>query len=357
MTRIQTLAVVGSCLAGAPWWLGPASTPKTPEPRVDVQPRVEERRVDVLVDGTPFMSYIWPERLAKPVIFPIRTARGTLVTRGFPLEPRPGERADHPHQVGFWLNFGDVNGIDFWGNSEAIKPEERTKMGEIRHREVLAARGGAGRGDLSVRTDWVMPGGTVALEERTRFVFHAAAESRTIDRLTTLTAKDGTLTFRDTKEGMLGLRVARALEQPSNEPEVFTDASGKPTLVPVLDNTGVTGLYTSSEGLKGDAVWGTRARWVALSGRVGDEDVVLLILDHPKNPGHPTYWHARGYGLFAANPFGRKAFTGGKEKEAPYTLQPGQSATFRHRLLILPGPLSAEKAEAAWKEFAAEAQE
>jgi len=202
--------------------------------------------------------------------------------------------------------------------------------------------------------DWVAPGPKVVLEEATRFVFRADAASRAIDRLTTLTAKGGTSTFRDTKEGMLGLRVARALEQPADRPEVFTDASGKPTAVPVLDNAGVTGLYTSSEGLKGDAVWGTRARWMALSGRVGDEDVVLLILDHPKNPGHPTHWHARGYGLFSANPFGPKAFSNGKEAERPFALAAGASAVFRHRLSILPGPFSAEKAEAAWKEFAAE---
>ena len=198
-----------------------------------------------------------------------------------------------------------------------------------------------------------MPGGAVALEETTRFSFRADAVSRTIDRVTTLAAK-GKVTFRDTKEGMLGIRVARALEQPADKPEVFTDATGKPTAVPVLDNTGVTGLYTSSEGLKGDAVWGTRARWMALSGHVGDEDVVLLLLDHPKNPGYPTYWHARGYGLFAANPFGPKAFSNGKEAERPFSIEAGQPAVFRHRLAILPGPFSAEKAEAAWKAFAAE---
>jgi len=322
--------------------------------RVDVQPRVDERRVDVTVDGKPFTSYAWPERLAKPVLYPIRTAKGTLVTRGFPLDPRPGERVDHPHQVGFWLNFGDVDGVDFWGNSEAIPPAERAKMGEVRHREIVASRGGAGKGELEVRADWVAPGPKVVLEETTRFVFRADGATRAVDRLTTLTAKGGTSTFRDTKEGMLGLRVARALEQPADRPEVFTDASGKPTPVPVLDNTGVTGLYTSSEGLKGDAVWGTRARWMALSGRVGDEDVVLLILDHPKNPGHPTHWHARGYGLFAANPFGPKAFTNGKEAERPFALAAGASIVFRHRLAILPGPFAPEKAEAAWKEFAAE---
>jgi hypothetical protein len=322
--------------------------------RVEVQPHVAARRVDVTVDGQPFTSYAWPERVAKPVLYPIRTAKGTLVTRGFPLDPRPGERVDHPHQVGFWLTFGDVDGVDFWGTSEAIPAAERAKMGTIRHREIVASRGGAGRGELEVRADWVAPGPKVVLEETTRYVFRADASTRAIDRLTTLTAKGGTSTFRDTKEGMLGLRVARALEQPADRPEVFTDASGKPTPVPVLDNKGVTGLYASSEGLKGDAVWGTRGRWMALSGRVGDEDVVLLILDHPENPGYPTHWHARGYGLFAANPFGPKAFSNGKEAEHPFGLAAGASAVFRHRLSILPGPFSAEKAEAAWKEFAAE---
>ena len=321
--------------------------------QVEVKPLPAERRVDVLVEGKPFTSYVWPERVSKPILYPIRTARGTIVTRGFPLDPRPGERVDHTPQAGYWFTFGDVDGVDFWGNSEAIPEAERAKMGVIRQREVVAAHGGAGRGDLEVRADWVMPGGAAALEEDTRFSFRADARSRTIDRVTTLVAK-GKVTFRDTKEGMLGLRVARGLEQPADKPEVFADATGKPTPVPVLDNTGVTGVFTSSEGLKGDAVWGTRARWMALSGRVGDEDVVLLLLDHPKNPGHPTYWHARGYGLFAANPFGPKAFSNGKEAERPYSIAPGQPAVFRHRLAILPGPFSAEQAEAAWKEFAAE---
>jgi hypothetical protein len=349
-SRLAALAIVPA-LALFPALSGEASEGG---PSVELRSHPSDRRVDVLVDGKPFTSYIWPERLAKPVLYPIRTAKGTIVTRGFPLEPRPGERVDHPHQVGFWLNFGDVDGVDFWGNSEAIPPAERAKMGTIRHREIVASRGGAGKGELEARAEWVGPGPKVVLEEATRFVFRADTATRAIDRLTTLTAKGGTSTFRDTKEGMLGLRVARALEQPADKPEVFTDASGKPTAVPVLDNKGVTGLYMSSEGLTGDAVWGTRARWMALSGRVGDEDVVLLVLDHPKNPGYPTYWHARGYGLFAANPFGPKAFSNGKEAERPFALAAGTSAVLRYRLAILPGPCSAEKAEAAWKEFAAE---
>jgi hypothetical protein len=350
-TRLAKTA--GALTAGVALFAGTARAAET-APKVELLPRPAERRVDVTVDGQPFTSYVWPERVSKPVLYPIRTAKGTLVTRGFPLDPRPGERVDHTHQVGFWFTYGDVDGVDFWGNSEAIPPAERAKMGVIRHREIVASKGGAGRGELEVRMDWVAPGDVVALEEATRFVFRADASGRAIDRVTTLTAKKGRVTFRDTKEGMLGVRVARALEQPADKPEVFTDASGKPTTVPVLDNKGVTGLYTSSEGLKGDAVWGTRARWMALHGRVGDEDVVLLILDHPGNPGAPTYWHARGYGLFAANPFGPKAFSNGKEAERPFVFVAGQPVVFRHRLAILPGAFSPEKAEAAWKAFVAD---
>ncbi len=321
--------------------------------RVEVQARRAERRVDVTIGGRPFTSYIWPERVAKPVLFPIRSAKGTLVTRGFPLEPRPGERADHPHQVGFWLTYGDVNGVDFWGTSEAIPPAERAKMGQVRQVAIDAARGGKDRGELAVRLEWVMPDGSVALQEQTRFVFRGGTDQRVIDRLTTLTATRNRVAFGDTKEGMLGLRVARALEGPSTEPEVFTDASGHATRVPVLDNTGVNGVYTGSEGKRGDAVWGTRNRWVALSGRVGAEDLVLVLMDHPQNPGFPTFWHARSYGLFAANPFGAKAFSNGKER-IDFGLDPGAQARFRHRLAILSGPFSAERAEAAWRQFVAE---
>jgi hypothetical protein len=322
---------------------------------VEVKPRPAERRVDVLVGGEPFTAYIWPERLAKPVLFPIRTAGGTLVTRGFPLEPRPGERVDHPHHVGLWLNYGDVNGVDFWNNSEALAPDEAAKMGTIHHRAINRAEGGPEGGTLEVDADWVMPDGSTVLKETTTFVFRGTEETRTIDRLTRLVVPtDGTrVLFADNKEGVLGLRVTRALEAPSDEPELFTDASGRPTSVPVLNNEGVNGVYASSEGLEGGAVWGTRARWVALAGRVEDEDVVLLILDHPANPGHPTYWHARGYGLFAANPLGQQVFSEGRE-ELNLTLAPGEETVFRHRFVVFPGPFSPERTEAVWKAFIAE---
>ncbi|HNV02565.1 MAG TPA: PmoA family protein [Vicinamibacterales bacterium] len=310
------------------------------------------RRVDVIVDGQPFTAYIYPAALKKPVLFPIRTANGTLVTRGFPLEPREGERVDHPHQVGLWFTYGDVNGVDFWNNSDAIKPEDRPKMGTIVHKGVAAVHSGADRGELETDMDWTLADGQVVLKEHTTFVFRGGAGWRSIDRVTRLQALDGRVSLRDNKEGMFGMRVARQLEIPSQKPEVFADAAGRPTSVAVMNNEGVNGDYLTSEGRTGDAAWGTRAKWCALSAKIGSEPVTIAILDHPANPGFPTYWHARGYGLFSANPLGQKDLSGGRET-LDFALGPRESATFRYRVVIFSVPADAARIEAAHTEFVA----
>lgn len=336
------LAVVAWCVAAA----GSAADEKG----VRLVRDDATQRVDVLVDGQPFTSYIYPVTLKKPVLYPLRSAKGTLVTRGFPLDPRPGERVDHPHHVGLWFNYGDVNGIDFWNNSDAIKPQDRPKMGTIVHRAVTAVRSGSDRGELETDMDWVMDDGKVVIREHARFVFRGGPGWRSVDRITRLEALADRVALADNKEGVIGLRVARALELPSNKPDVFTDASGRATTVKAMDNTGVSGMYLTSEGKKGEAVWGTRGRWCTLSGRVGDEPVTIAILDHPSNPGFPTYWHARGYGLFAANPLGQKALSDGKET-LNFALAPGASVTFRHRVLVLSDIATADRAEAAYQDF------
>ncbi len=352
--RVMKLALFLSGLLTAAAAASPGTTARSAAPvpsgeRILVTPNASARRVDITIDGKPFTSYIYPTTLKKPTLFPLRSAKGTIVTRGFPLEPRPGERVDHPHHVGLWLNHGDVNGLDFWNNSDAIPAARAGKMGTILHRRVVDARSGADAGELTVETEWVKPDGTPLLTERTRFVFRGTADSRSIDRLTTLTALEERVVFKDNKEALIGMRVARGLEQPDPKPEVLTDASGKPSPNKVVDTAGVTGEYVSSEGRKGDAVWGTPGRWALLSGTVDAEPLTLAILDHPANPGFPTYWHARGYGLFAANPLGERVFTEGK-KSLDLTLEPGQSTTFRYRVLILEGKVAPAAIE---KEYAA----
>ncbi len=319
-------------------------------PRVEVVAREADRRVDVTVDGKPFTSYIWPTTLKKPTLYPLRAASSVVVTRGWPLDPRPGERVDHPHQVGLWFDHGDVNGLDFWNNSDAIPAARADKMGTILHRAVRGAKSGRGEGTLDVTAEWVNSQGKPLLREDTRFVFRATDGLRAIDRITTLTALDAPVTFTDNKEGLIGMRVARELEQPATTPEVFTDAAGHATTVPMLNNDRVTGHYRSSEGVEGDSVWGTRGRWTMLTGVVDGAPVTLAILDHPQNVGFPTYWHARGYGLFGANPLGAKVFSNGKT-ELNLTLAPGQSTTFRHRVVILSGTATPDQIETYYRDF------
>lgn len=319
-----------------------------------VQVTMEEaqHRVDITIDGAPFTSYIWPDALTKPVLFPLIAADGTVLTRGYPLAPRPGERTDHPHHAGMWFNYGNVNGFDFWNNSDAIPPERRPKMGSVFQKKILFAKSGAEQGELGVESEWVTGAGQPILDDTTRLVFSTLGDARVIDRITTLRALDPAV-FNDDKEGLLGIRVARWLESPTEKGGTFTDASGKATQVSTTGSAGASGVYLTSEGKSGDAAWGTRGQWCTLTGTNGGKTYVIAILDHPENPGYPTYWHARGYGLFAANPVGRHIF----DPAAPalnFTIDKGQSATFRYRVILYTHSVTAEEMNREADRFSAE---
>src|SRR6202043_1477995 len=144
------------------------------------------QRVDITIDGAPFTSYVWPTTLKKPVLFPLITSDGIDVARGFPLAPRAGERIDHPHHAGIWFNYGNVNGFDFWNNSDAIKPEDREKMGTIHQVKIVSAKSGRDRGELVVESIWTTGSNQDVLKETTRYVFSRKGDERTIDRITTL---------------------------------------------------------------------------------------------------------------------------------------------------------------------------
>lgn len=307
--------------------------------------------VDIMIDGQPFTSYIYPAAIKKPVLFPIRTPEGTIVTRSYPLLPKEGERVDHPHHVGLWLNYGNVNGLDFWNNSEAISEEKRDHYGTIQHREVLKTKSGE-VGELTVAADWLTPASEKLLDETTTFTFSQQGNAYIIDRVTTLVAEDEPVAFEDNKEGMIAIRVTRELEHPSDKPEKYTDAEGKPSEVETINNEGVSGQYHSSEGVSGTEVWGTRAEWVNLAGSINGEEVSIVIMDHPENVGYPTYWHARGYGLFSANPLGQKVFSKGEE-ELNFALEPNESVTFRYRIVIYGAdkPLDEEAIEDWFNDF------
>ena len=299
--------------------------------KIDFVKQETNKKVDVVIDGKLFTSYCWYENVYKLVLYPVCTSNGTYITRGFPLNPRAGERGDHLHQIGIWLNYGNVNGYDFWDNGASGRKDP--KGGEVKHLEIKKLSGGFGEGVMATRESWLDPSGKELLEENTEYHFIAKGSTRMVDRITTLTATGQPVTMKDTKEGMFAIRVARQLELPSKEAVTLLDAQGNPTIVKSLFNEGVTGNYLSSEGVTGDAVWGTRARWMELYGSIGDEKISLTVCDHPKNQSYPTYWHARGYGLLSANPFGVKDFTHGKE-ELNFSIPAGKSIIFRYRVII-----------------------
>lgn len=339
-------------LGGLTLFMGCAGQSAKEQTHFQIVENAAEKRVDITFDGEPFTSYIYPQELMKPVLYPLRTTKGTLVTRGWPLDPRPGERIDHPHHVGMWFNYGDVNGLDFWNNSTAIPAEKKDGYGTIKHVSVDEIRAEDDKATLAVSMDWQGPDGTSLLSEKTTYVFSQVGDQRAIALTTTLTALDQDVSFRDNKEGLIGIRVARELEHPADKPEKFTDANGIATEVAELNNEGVSGNYISSEGLQGDSVWGKRAKWVNLTGQIGEKPISLVILDHTDNTGYPTYWHARGYGLFAANPLGQKEFSEGKEI-LDFKLGAGESVTFRYKVLINSGNvLSDQEVNTAFDTFA-----
>lgn len=314
--------------------------------RVELSNKPDADRVDATVGGERFSAYRWGDAdvLAKPVCYPIRAPGGRAVTRGYPLDPRPGERVDHPHHVGFWLNYGDVNGHDFWNNAG----DGGAGMGRIRHAGIDRLASGA-PAELRVRSEWLDSHSRTHLTERTTYRFHADRERRAIDRCTTLTAERD-VTFRDDKEGMCAIRVRAELEHPEDDTATVVDDPVEGTTTSGRVDENRSGEYLTSEGVRGTAAWGTRAEWVRLSGVIDDAPVTVTLMDHPENAGHPTYWHARGYGLFSANPLGQAVFSSG-DRRLGLQLDAEESVAFRHRLVVDTGEPSAEELDCRYQSF------
>ena len=296
----------------------------------------EARQVEVRFNGKLLTALSYQDSAKKPFLWPIKTVDGITVTRGFPLDPKAGERTDHPHHMGLWMNYEAVNGLDFWNHSTAIPFEKRDHYGTIVHDKIVSQKTGKDNAAITSTAKWIRPDGHVLLQEKTEHRFKVQGNDFFIDRVTTLTANDILVNFKDVKDGFFAIRVARELEHPSQQADIFVDTHGNKTEVPKVNNEGVTGNYLTSEGETGDAAWGTKGRWTALSGKKESKNITIAIFDHPTNLGYPAYRHARGYGLFAINPLGRKVFSNGKE-DLNYTLQPGQSVTFRYRVLVTSG--------------------
>ena len=275
--------------------------------------KINAQEISVSTGNKLITNLLWTDSLEKPVLYPIYSPANEVITRGFPLQPRPEDPTDHPHHIGLWLNYESVNGLDFWNNSYE-RAAVKHKYGSIKLDSVLQMKSGA-EGVVSYAGHWHDHQKKVLMQEKTTYVFAVRNNQYIIDRYTELKAVEP-IVFKDVKDGLLGLRLRRELQIPAGDTDRLATAT-----------------YLTSEGKTGNDAWGTKATWCMLYGKVKDDSVSILIIDHPKSFGYPTYWHARGYGLFAANPLGRQVFSNGKEV-ANLQLKPSETVRFQYRIVI-----------------------
>ena len=282
-----------------------------------------ERGADALtvkIDGRLFTRYIFTGA-PKPYCWPIIGPGGDPITRAYPMENIDGETKDHPHQRSLWFTHGLVNGIDFWAETD--------KSGREVHRKFEAVDGGPTVGRIRSVNDWLSPDGTKLAEDTRELRIYARGPNRVMDFDVTVRASDGPVTFGDTKEGMFGVRVATSMD---------------------VDKK-MGGHIVNSRGDSDATAWGKAAEWVDYSGPVNGKTVGITIMNHPSSFRHPTHWHVRTYGLFAANPFGLHDFSNDKSKDGSYTIPQGQSITFRYRVLLHAGDADSAKTAEAYDAY------
>ncbi len=281
--------------------------------------------VGITVDGAPFTTYRFGEDAVRPFFYPLLGPTGVAMTRNFPMRRDvPGESTDHPHHRSLYVAFGEVNGVDVWSESSS------TNTGRIVHRGWESFVDGPVSADFRERLDWVDGQGHPLLNERRRATIYLTRAARLLDLEIALTPARLAVLFGDTKEGgPLAIRVNSAIE--GKRGGLIQNAYG---------------------GRREPETWGKRSPWVDYSGTVNGAEAGVAILDHPTSFRHPTYWHVRDYGLFAANPFGISAFTNDPSRRGDVVLVPGQTLTFRYRVCLHPGDAEVGRVADRYHDFA-----
>lgn len=291
--------------------------------------------VEVTVGGKPFTTYYFDPQVAKPYFQPLRTAQGTVITRAYPvgntIPPEHVKDPDiEPHQRPMYFGHGNIDGLDFWGEAAFAKFSDGTAFGRTVFRKIETMESGPESGTLRATFDLVSPNGRSIAGEVQSFVVRGDATTRVMDCEITIVANQGSdVTMGDTKEGTFALRLAPELDSPP-------------------------GHMVNSSGAEGEKqIWGKHADWVDYDGVIGGEALGVAIFDSPKSFRHPTTWHARGYGLFAANPFGLREFTRDPTQDGSWTIPQHKSLTFRYRVFIHHGDYSDARVADAYRECAA----
>jgi len=287
----------------------------------------KENQIDVVIDGRLITSYLHGPDLLKPCLYPVNSPSGEILTRSYPFKEVEGESKDHPHHTGMYFTYasnGEVNGDSFW-NIHPVPPQ-------IKHIKVLETESGKNEGEITTLSHWINRNNKPILEEKREMEFEILKDKYIIDFTIELKATDEAVTFEDTKEGMFAIRVVNWLNEKG------------------------TGEYLNAEGDKKEkGVWGKRSSWVRLEGNKDGKTIGIAIYHHPESVNYPTYWHARGYGCFAANPIGQYDFQKGRGEENPVkrslTIEPNETALFKFRMSIYEDESTKEQFDQEFKSF------
>lgn len=293
-------------------------------------------KIDVVVDGKPFTTYYFGSNVSKAYLMPLRTASGIIISRPFPIGNDVGHADPHassfePHQRPLYFAHGDIDGLNFWGEAAFSKfygGHSHEVYGHMANAKVESVHEGANSGAVKASFSLEDPNGRVIGEETQSYTFGGDQQLRTIDCEFTLKADHGPLTLGDSKEGTFAVRLGPELSAPLGK------------------------MINSHNGHGEPEIWGKPADWVEYHGTVSGRPVGIAVFDHPKSFRHPTTWHARAYGLLAANPFGLREFTNDPNKDGSWTIPEGNSLTFRYRVVIHDGDLPPARIADLYRQYA-----
>ncbi|HZP59100.1 MAG TPA: PmoA family protein [Opitutaceae bacterium] len=299
---------------------------------------VQADRVHVEIGGRPFTEYIFAGA-SRPYLYPLLMPDGTAITRDFPQKDTPGEDRDHPWHRSLWFAHSVVNGVDFWNEGTGDLGRSPKAKGRIEHDALLEAAGGDA-GVIRARDRWIAPDGTLICTSETTLRIRGTPDVRLLDYEVTLHALPGQpLVLGDNKDGTMALRLAQWMTLPHTYQKKVLPGAGH-----ILTSTGA----------RDAAAWGKRADWCDYFASHDGKTYGVAIFDHPQNPRHPTWWMARDYGLFAANPFGRHDFENLPDQPhaGDYTLPAGGTLTLRYRLVFHYGDASAAHLSELYRAYA-----
>jgi len=282
----------------------------------------DKGKLRIEINGEFFSNYIY-EDVSRPFLYPVVGPSNLPITRNWPMGYKKGEAKDHPHHRSLWYSHGDINGHDFWSESD--------KAGTTKHVYFKEITSGSDAGRIVSLNQLVAKDGSIVGTDTREITIHNRPGSeRIIDFNITIHASHGDLNLGDTKEGSMAIRLAPTLRLKGEVGE---------------------GHIVNSEGVKDGKTWGKRAKWVDYYGPIDENTVGVAIFDHPGNPRHPTWWHVRDYGLFAANPFGIHNFERKEKGVGDFNVTSGSEVSWKYRFYMHQGDTESANVEGHFESY------